>query len=71
MSRKVRRRSSHNARKGKRETASHGKAASETKRGRGMRSTTRSIPRSDKSRKPIGPPLNLIRRVPPSDGTHL
>ena len=57
--------------KGKRKTASRGNAARETRRGRGMTVTTRSIPRSDKYRKPIGPPLNLMRRVPPSGATHL
>ena len=57
--------------KGKRKTASRGNAARETRRGRGMTVTTRSIPRSDKYRKPIGPPLNLMRRVPPSWATHL
>ena len=69
--RKVGRSSSLHTRKGKSKTASHGKAARETRRGRGMTVTTRSIPRSDKYRKPIGPPLNLMRRVLPFGATHL
>ena len=71
MSRKVRRRICYHARKGKSKKASHGKAARETRRGRGMTAPTRSIPRSDKCRKPIGPPLNLMRRVLPFGATLL
>ena len=71
MSRKVRRSSSHHTRKGKNKTARHGKAARETRRGRGMTATTRSFPRSDKCRNPIRPPLNLMRRVLPLGATHL
>jgi hypothetical protein len=69
--RKVERSSSLHTRTGMVKTGSRGKAARETRRGRGMPSMRRSITRSDKCGEPIRPPLNLMRRVLPFGATHL
>ena len=71
LMRTARRTRSRHTRTRKNMKARHGKAAWETRRGRGMPSMRRSIPRSDKCGEPIRPPLNLIRRVLPSGATHL